>query len=171
MGGEEAAKILSFARAHGVVTSADLLAPGEQAARSSSGSRPAFEHLDYLLPNDEQVLGLTGADDLESGCRALLDRGVGCVAATPGADGAVVVDAGGVERVPGLRRRRRRHDRLRRRLLRRLPARAGARAHAAATPPCWAAPPRRSSPRGWAPTTATFDLAAADAFAARTPTR
>ena len=31
MGGEEAAKILSFAREHGVVTSADLLAPGEQA--------------------------------------------------------------------------------------------------------------------------------------------
>src|SRR5881392_2814580 len=31
MGGEEAAKIASFAREHGVVTSADLLAPGEQA--------------------------------------------------------------------------------------------------------------------------------------------
>ena len=40
MGGEEAAKILSFAREHGVVTSADILAPGEQAARSSTGSRP-----------------------------------------------------------------------------------------------------------------------------------
>ena len=33
MGGEEAAKILAHAREHGVVTSADLLAPGEQAAR------------------------------------------------------------------------------------------------------------------------------------------
>jgi sugar/nucleoside kinase (ribokinase family) len=32
MGGEEAARILSFAREHGVVTSADILAPGEQAA-------------------------------------------------------------------------------------------------------------------------------------------
>ena len=32
MGGEEAAKILSFAREHGVITSADILAPGEQAA-------------------------------------------------------------------------------------------------------------------------------------------
>ena len=32
MGGEEAAKILSFAREHDVVTSADILAPGEQAA-------------------------------------------------------------------------------------------------------------------------------------------
>jgi sugar/nucleoside kinase (ribokinase family) len=31
MGGDEAAKILSYAREHGVVTSADILAPGEQA--------------------------------------------------------------------------------------------------------------------------------------------
>src|SRR6058998_1688170 len=32
MGGEEAAKILAFARERGVATSADILAPGEQAA-------------------------------------------------------------------------------------------------------------------------------------------
>jgi sugar/nucleoside kinase (ribokinase family) len=100
MGGEEAAKILSFAREHGVVTSADILAPGEQAAQIRDWVGPAFEHLDYLLPNDEQVLALSGAEDLEEGCRALLDRGVGCVAATAGADGAIIVDSGGTERVP-----------------------------------------------------------------------
>src|SRR3954469_14364524 len=100
MGGEEAAKILSFARENGVVTSADILAPGEQDAAILDWIAPALEYLDHLLPNDEQVLGLTGADDLEDGCRALLGRGVGCVAATSGADGALVVDAGGVERVP-----------------------------------------------------------------------
>src|ERR687883_42936 len=33
MGGDQAAQILSFAREHGVVTSADILAPGEQAAQ------------------------------------------------------------------------------------------------------------------------------------------
>ncbi len=43
---------------------------------------------------------MTGAQDLEAGCRALLERGVGCVAATCGAEGAVVVEASGVERVP-----------------------------------------------------------------------
>ena len=59
-----------------------------------------FAHLDYLLPNDEQVLGLTGADDLVAGCRALCERGVGCVAATCGAEGAVVVDPGGERAVP-----------------------------------------------------------------------
>jgi sugar/nucleoside kinase (ribokinase family) len=100
MGGEAAAKILSFARDNGTVTSADILAPGEQAAAIRDWIAPAFEHLDYLLPNDEQVMALAGEDELVAGCRALIDRGVGCVAATQGADGAVVVDAGGVERVP-----------------------------------------------------------------------
>ncbi|MFZ0043814.1 MAG: PfkB family carbohydrate kinase [Solirubrobacteraceae bacterium] len=100
MGGEEAAKILSFAREHEVVTSADILAPGEQASAILDWIAPALEHLDYLLPNDEQVLGLMGADDLEQGCRALLERGVGCVAATTGADGVLVVDADGADAVP-----------------------------------------------------------------------
>jgi sugar/nucleoside kinase (ribokinase family) len=92
MGGEEAAKILSFAREHGVITSADILAPGEQAAAILDWIAPAFAHLDYLLPNEEQVLALSGKADLAEGCRALLERGVGCVAATCGAKGAVVVD-------------------------------------------------------------------------------
>jgi sugar/nucleoside kinase (ribokinase family) len=100
MGGEEAAKILSYARERGILTTADLLAPGEQAAQIVDWVAPAFAHLDYLLPNEEQVLGLTGAEDLESGCRALLERGVGCVAATLGADGVMVLDGDGVERVP-----------------------------------------------------------------------
>jgi sugar/nucleoside kinase (ribokinase family) len=99
MGGESAARVLSFAREHGVVTSADILAPGDQAAQIVDWIGPAFEHLDYLLPNDEQVLGLSGRDDLVDGCNELLGRGVGCVAATRGADGAVVVDADGVEEV------------------------------------------------------------------------
>jgi len=100
MGGEEAAKILSFARERGVVTSADLLAPGEQAAQIADWVGPALAHLDYLLPNEEQVLGLTGSKDLRAGCEELLEGGVGCVAATCGAEGAVVVDGGGCERVP-----------------------------------------------------------------------
>jgi sugar/nucleoside kinase (ribokinase family) len=100
MGGEAAARILSFAREHGVVTSADLLAPGEQAASILDWIAPAFAQLDYLLPNDEQVLGLAGTDDLLAGSRALLERGVGCVAATCGADGVLVVDSEGAEQVP-----------------------------------------------------------------------
>lgn len=100
MGGEEAAKVLAYARQRGVVTSADLLAPGEQAAEIVDWIAPAFQHLDYLLPNGEQVQGLTGAQELEPGCRALLERGVGCVAATVGADGVIIVDQDGVDHVP-----------------------------------------------------------------------
>jgi sugar/nucleoside kinase (ribokinase family) len=98
MGGEAAAKILRAARERGITTSADILAPGDSGI--VDWIAPAFEHLDYLLPNDEQVLGFSGADDLITGARTLIDRGVGCVAATRGADGAVVVDAREVEEVP-----------------------------------------------------------------------
>jgi sugar/nucleoside kinase (ribokinase family) len=100
MGGQDAAEILSFAREHRVVTSADVLAPGEQAAQIADWIAPALEHLDYLLPNEEQVLGLTGLSELASGCEELLARGVGCVAATCGGEGAVVVDRDGIDRVP-----------------------------------------------------------------------
>ena len=75
MGGEQAADILSFAREHGTVTSADILAPGQQAAEIVDWIGPAFEHLDYLLPNEEQVLALTGRDDVVAGCEALMERG------------------------------------------------------------------------------------------------
>jgi len=98
MGGEAAAKILSHARANGVVTAADVLAPGDPGLLEWIG--PALGELDYLLPNDEQVLGFTGETDLVAGCRTLIDSGVGCVAATCGADGAVVVTGESAERVP-----------------------------------------------------------------------
>jgi sugar/nucleoside kinase (ribokinase family) len=98
MGGEAAATILSRAREEGLVTSADVLAQGD--AGLLEWIAPALEHLDYLLPNDEQVLAFTGAGDLAEGARSLLERGVGCVAATRGAEGALVVDADGAEEVP-----------------------------------------------------------------------
>jgi sugar/nucleoside kinase (ribokinase family) len=100
MGGEAAARILAHAHEHDVTTSADILAPGEQAGDLMEWIAPALGHLDYLLPNDEQVLGLSGEADLEAGCRALLDRGVDCVVATRGADGVVIVDEAGSEAVP-----------------------------------------------------------------------
>jgi sugar/nucleoside kinase (ribokinase family) len=100
MGGEKAAQIASFARAHGAVTSADFLAPGEQAAQILDWIAPVLPELDYLLPNDEQVLALTGASDVADGCRALVERGIGCVAATCGRDGVVVVDSESTEIVP-----------------------------------------------------------------------
>jgi sugar/nucleoside kinase (ribokinase family) len=98
MGGEAAERILGAAREQGVVTSADVLAPGEMGVLEWIAA--ALPHLDYFLPNDEQVLGFTGADDLEASCQTLIDRGVGCVAATCGGDGAIVVTSDGAERIP-----------------------------------------------------------------------
>ena len=98
MGGEAAGKILRHARENGTVTSADILAPGDPGLLEWLAG--ALPELDYLLPNDEQVLSFTGAGSLEDGCGALVDRGVGCVAATCGADGVLIVDADGAERVP-----------------------------------------------------------------------
>ena len=98
MGGEAAAPMLRRARESGVVTSADVLAPGEPGLLDWIG--PALAELDYFLPNGDQVLALTGAGDLEDGCRALIERGVGCVAATSGADGVLVVDEDGADAVP-----------------------------------------------------------------------
>ena len=125
MGGDAAASILSRAREAGVVTSADVLAPGDPGLLDWIG--PALAELDYLLPNDEQVLALTGAGDLEEGCRALVERGAGCVVATRGAEGALIVDAELGRGRAGLPDRGGRHHRLRRCLLGRLPARALAR--------------------------------------------
>ena len=99
MGGEQAARILEHARAHGTTTAADVLAEGDPGLLEWIA--PAFPHLDVFLPNDEQVLGFSGEDDLEAGCRVLLERGVGMVAATTGADGAPIVDGDdGRARVP-----------------------------------------------------------------------
>ncbi len=170
MGGEEAAKILRFAREHGVITSADLLAPGEQARHIADWIASALPELDYLLPNDEQVRGLTGEDDLEASCRTLRERGVGCVAVTAGAGGALVVGEAETVRVPafaievldttgcgdafsaGF---------LRGIALGRDPAGAARLGAAAAA----------LVAQGLGSDHGDFDLAAADAFAARTPTR
>lgn len=97
MGGEAAAQILSRARERGAVTSADILAPGEGLLDWIGSALP---ELDYLLPNAEQVRALTGKDDLVKGCRELVSRGAGCVAATRGADGVLIVDGDTEESLP-----------------------------------------------------------------------
>jgi sugar/nucleoside kinase (ribokinase family) len=98
MGGEAAAKILARARAAGVVTSADLLASGDSGLFDWIAL--ALPYLDYLLPNEDQVLGLTGAATLEDGARRFLAEGVGCVAVTRGARGALVVTKDDVIEIP-----------------------------------------------------------------------
>lgn len=91
LGGEAAGRLLAHARAHGTVTAMDLLAPGDPDMLAWVAD--ALPHVDHLLPNDEQLRGLTGIDDLVEAARALIDRGVGRVAVTAGGDGALVVSS------------------------------------------------------------------------------
>ncbi|WP_038171499.1 carbohydrate kinase family protein [Tomitella biformata] len=100
LGGETAAQILAFAREHGVTTSADILTDGNPGLLEWISQ--ALPLLDHLLPNAEQVLGLTGETTLATGCQALRERGIGTVVATAGADGALVADADGEFTAPAL---------------------------------------------------------------------
>lgn len=85
---ELAPEILSFAREHGVRTSADVLADGWPELLDMIA--PALEQVDWFLPNDDQALKLTGAGDVEAAGRALVERGVGGCAITCGARGSIV---------------------------------------------------------------------------------
>ncbi|WGX97054.1 carbohydrate kinase family protein [Nocardioides sp. L-11A] len=98
LGGDAAGELLARARAAGITTSMDLLAPGDPDLLAWIAA--ALPHTDHLLPNDEQVLGLTGAATLAEGARALVAAGAGCVAVTQGAKGALVVSGGSVTEVP-----------------------------------------------------------------------
>lgn len=97
-GPELSARVLERARAAGAVTSADMLAPGDPGILEWAS--PILPHLDHLLVNDEQACGFAGEDDLEAACRALRERGPAVVAATRGADGALVVSDAGRDAVP-----------------------------------------------------------------------
>jgi sugar/nucleoside kinase (ribokinase family) len=98
LGGEAAGKLLAHARSIGATTSLDLLAPGDPDMLAWVAD--ALPYADHLLPNDEQVLGFTGASSLADGARALVERGVGCVSVTQGAKGALVVTAEETIEVP-----------------------------------------------------------------------
>lgn len=98
LGGPAAAELLRHAKANGLSTSVDILAAGDPGLLQWIAD--ALPYTDYLLPNDEQVLGFTGAPDLLTGAQQLLAAGPGCVAATQGSQGALVVSGGEAIEVP-----------------------------------------------------------------------
>ena len=98
LGPDFSTRILKHAKDNGVTTSVDLIAPGGMGTFDLIA--PAMEYTDYLLPNEDQVLGFTGAADLAEGTRKLVDAGVRLLAVTCGAEGALVVSSEGAQRVP-----------------------------------------------------------------------
>jgi sugar/nucleoside kinase (ribokinase family) len=89
LGGPAAAELLQHAKANELSTSVDILAAGDPGLLQWIAD--ALPHTDYLLPNDEQVLGFTGASDLLTGAQRLLAAGPTCVAVTQGSKGALIV--------------------------------------------------------------------------------
>ncbi|MEU1267708.1 carbohydrate kinase family protein [Streptomyces sp. NPDC005799] len=98
IGAEVAARILAHAKEHDVVTSVDLLAPGELGTFDQI--EPVLPYIDYLLPNEDQVLGFSEEQDLVTGAGRFVAGGTGLVAVTRGGDGALLVTAEGTETVP-----------------------------------------------------------------------
>ncbi len=100
LGPDFATRILKHAKDNGTTTSVDLIAPGGMGTFDLIA--PAMAYTDYLLPNEDQVLGFTGATELAEGSRRLLDAGAGLLAVTCGAEGALVVSSDGTQQVPAL---------------------------------------------------------------------
>ncbi|MCI3242759.1 carbohydrate kinase family protein [Streptomyces spinosisporus] len=98
MGADVPARILAHAREHDVVTSVDLLAPGELGTYDQI--EPLLPYVDFLLPNDDQVLGFSEEQDLVTGARKFLAAGAGLVAVTRGGDGALLVTPDATETIP-----------------------------------------------------------------------
>ena len=98
LGPDFAMRVLKHTKENGATTSVDLIAPGGMGAFDLIA--PALAYTDFLLPNEDQVLGFTGATDLADGCKRLLEAGAGLIAVTCGADGALVVNNEGTEQVP-----------------------------------------------------------------------
>ncbi|MEU5043564.1 carbohydrate kinase family protein [Streptomyces griseorubiginosus] len=98
IGADVAVRVLAHAKDHGVVTSVDLLAPGYLGTFDQI--EPLLPHIDFLLPNDDQVVGFSEEEDLVTGARKFLAGGVGLVAVTRGGEGALLVTAEDTETIP-----------------------------------------------------------------------
>ncbi|WP_440066139.1 carbohydrate kinase family protein [Streptosporangium sp. OZ121] len=97
--------LLDEARAAGTIVTMDLLSNMPDLMQGVRGFLP---HVDYLLPNEEQALLMSGAGeggDVEEAALsllALLPEGPSAVLVTLGADGSLIADAEGLTRVPAL---------------------------------------------------------------------
>jgi sugar/nucleoside kinase (ribokinase family) len=81
--------LLSAVQSAGIPIFVDLLYPGKPATLELLD--PLLPLVDWFMPNDQQLRGMTGVDDVVAAARILLDRGVGAVAVTVGAEGALLV--------------------------------------------------------------------------------
>jgi sugar/nucleoside kinase (ribokinase family) len=89
--GEPLRGVLEFARNNGVITTMDVLSPGDEVAWTRM--RPLLTFVDYFLPNEEQLGRLTGCAGLEEAAREVLALGPEAVLVSRGAEGSALVTA------------------------------------------------------------------------------
>jgi sugar/nucleoside kinase (ribokinase family) len=91
--------ILEKARGEGAIVTMDLLS---NMPELMPGVRAFLPYVDYLLPNEEQALMLTGAATPEEAAAALLAEGPRGVLITLGAEGSLIATPEGTTRVDAL---------------------------------------------------------------------
>ncbi len=62
-----------------------------------------LRQIDYLIPNEGELMGLTGESSLEAGIRKAREIGVSTLVVTMGEQGALLVDESGEQMVPAFR--------------------------------------------------------------------
>lgn len=94
------AALLREAKAAGATVTCDLISPRKSAI---DDLRQLLPYVDFFMPNASEARFLSGREDLADAGQALRDLGAGACVFTDGADGAVLVTADGVLRVPAHR--------------------------------------------------------------------
>ncbi len=98
--GEPAGRVLAAARAAGAITTADCL--GVRGDDPVAVVGPVLRHVDIFMPNEDEAMALTGANDAAGAARRLRALGAGCVIVKRGPDGCLIADADGERSLPGL---------------------------------------------------------------------
>jgi sugar/nucleoside kinase (ribokinase family) len=99
-GGAPLVDVMRRAKAHGAAITVDVL---------GSGGRLDLERLaavialaDWFLPNEDQLLSLTGENDLHLAAARILGLGTGGLVVTSGASGCCIFEQGASEQLPAL---------------------------------------------------------------------
>jgi sugar/nucleoside kinase (ribokinase family) len=102
MTGEDLAQIAAAARSNGALVAVDVLHPGRP--QDLDRLVPLLAVTDWFMPNEDQILALTGRQDLGPAIADTLALGTAAVAVTCGADGCLVAgsDSAAPVKLPAL---------------------------------------------------------------------
>src|SRR5699024_7038706 len=100
MQGEATGSLLAEARRHGATTAVDTGHPDGGWAEPARTEllEHVLPHTDIFLPNESELTGLTGIEDVEEAAKTLASRTGTMVVAKLGADGALLCDGGEIAR-------------------------------------------------------------------------